>query len=190
MEEKFQEIAQRLKGLREMLDISVEDIAAAIGVTKEDYLAHESGECDFSFTFLFKAAQFLDVDITDILTGESPKLSVYTVVRKGKGLPIERRKEFQYTNLAYLFKNRMVEPFLVTAKYDPEQEKLPIHLSYHEGQEVDYILSGKLKFRINNSEEILCPGDTVYYDSSNGHGMIAVDGEDAVFLAFVLNPRK
>lgn len=190
MEDKFQEIAQRLKGLREMLEVSVDEMAKAVGVSREVYLAHEDGTCDFSFTFLFKAAQFLNVDITDILTGESPKLSVYTVVREGKGLPIERREEFQYTNLAYLFKNRMVEPFLVTAKYDPEQEQQPIHLSYHEGQEVDYVLKGRLKFRINNSEEILNPGDTVYYDSSNGHGMIAVDGEDAVFLAFVLNPKK
>ena len=145
---------------------------------------------DFSFTFLFKAAQCLGVDITDLLTGESPKLSVYSVVKKGKGLPIERREGFDYESLAYLFKNRDIEVFNVTAKYDSRTENSPIHLSRHKGQEFDYILSGSLKVQVNDKIEVLTEGDSIYYDSGNGHGMIAVGGSDCKFIAVVTKSKK
>ena len=190
MQEMFVGIAERLKALRDIMDISTKEIADYIGISEEEYLEHEKGENDFSFTFLFKASQCLGVDITDLITGESPKLSVYTVVRKNKGLPIERRVGFDYQNLAYLFKAREIETFLVTAKYDSKLENEPIQLSQHKGQEFDYILSGSLKVKINDSVEVLNQGDSIYYDSGNGHGMIATGGEDCTFIAVVTNEKR
>lgn len=187
MMEEIKDVGNRLLDLREILEITPEEMASHIGVDVENYLAHENGETDFSFTFLFKAAQKLGVDITDLLTGESPRLSTYTLVHKDKGLPIRRRDGFDYQNLAYLFKGRLVEPFLVTAKYDPELEQQPIELSRHEGQEFDYILSGNLTVQIGEKTEVLGVGDAIYYDASNGHGMIASGGQDCLFLAVVTN---
>ncbi len=189
MNEKFTQIAERLVALRDIMDIGTKEIADYIGISEEEYILHEKGTQDFSFTFLLKASQCLGVDITDLLTGESPKLSVYSVVKKGKGLPIERREGFDYESLAFLFKNRDIEVFSVTAKYDPALEQKPIHLSSHKGQEFDYVLSGKLKVQVGSKTEILEPGDSIYYDSSNGHGMIAVGG-NCKFLAVVTKTKK
>lgn len=58
------------------------------------------------------------MDIVELLTGSNPTLSFYTIVRKGEELPIERRKGFDYKHLAYLLKDKMIEPFLVTVPYD------------------------------------------------------------------------
>jgi len=190
MENLFEEIAQRLAALREIQDISTKQIAEYIGVSEQDYIAHESGEKDFSFTFLFKAAQLLGVDITDLMTGESPRLQTYTVVRKSKGLPIQRREGFDYEHLSYLFKGKAIEPFLVTAKYDKTAEDAPITLSTHEGQEFDYVLKGKLKVQIGTTIEYLESGDAIHYDAANGHGMVAADGQDCEFLAIVTNPKQ
>ena len=44
-----------------------------------------------------------------------------------------------------------------------------------------------MKIQIGEHSEILYPGDTIYYDSSTPHGMIAVDGEDCTFYAIVLS---
>ncbi len=189
MMEEVKEIGKRLMDLRDILEITPEEMASHIGVDLEDYLAHETGQADFSFTFLFKAAQKLGVDITDLLTGESPRLSTYDLVRKDKGLPIRRRDGFDYQNLAYLFKGRILEPFLVTAKYDPALEEKPIELSRHDGQEFDYILSGSLMVQIGEKIETLHAGDSIYYDSSHGHGMIATGGGDCLFLAIVTNTQ-
>ena len=189
MMEEIKDVGKRLKDLREILEITPEELASYIGVDLEDYLAHENGTAGFSFTFLFKASQKLGVDITDLLTGESPKLSTYDLVRKGKGLPIHRRHGFDYQNLAYLFKGRILEPFLVTAKYDPALEGQPIELSRHDGQEFDYVLSGSLTVQIGDKIELLHAGDAIYYDASNGHGMIASGGKDCLFLAVVTNTQ-
>ncbi len=184
------QIAERIRGLRLILDISEEEMAKVCDTTVEDYIAHEKGELDFSFTFLYKCAKHFGVDITEIITGDKPNLSFYTLTRKNEGLPIKRRKGFDYQHLAYLLKDKTSEPFLVTAKYDPEAVNKPIELSVHEGQEFDYVLSGSLKVRLEDHVEILNEGDSIYYDSGHGHGMIAIGGEDCRFLAIVLEKKE
>ena len=123
METKIMEIAERIKGLRELMDLPVEAMAQATGTTVEEYLACENGMNDFSFTFLFKCAEIFGVDMIEILTGDRPKLSFYTIVRQGNGLPIKRRKGFTYNHLAHLFQHKLAEPFLVTAPYDEEEQQ-------------------------------------------------------------------
>lgn len=183
--EKIKQIAERIKGLRALLEFSPEEMAKECGVSVEEYLAAEEGKSDFSFTFLYHCANKFGVDIAELVSGEAPKLSFYTVTRAGKGLPIERRKGFKYQHLGHLMKNRKAEPFKVLARYSEEEQDKPIALSRHEGQEFDYILKGKLKFRFEDHIEILNEGDAVYYDSGFGHGMIATGGEDCEFLAIV-----
>lgn len=186
METQISEIAQRIRGLRQLLEISEEEMAEITGVSLEEYREYEKGENDFTFTFLMKCALRFGVDLVELLTGENPHLSFYTVVRSGNGLPIERRKGFEYRHLAYLIKNKLAEPFLVTAPYSEEEQGLPIHYSTHEGQEFDYILKGSLKVDLEGHTEILKEGDAIYYDSGHHHGMIAVGGADCDFLAIVV----
>lgn len=186
MNEQIANIAERIKGLRELMDISAEEMASVTGTTLEQYLEHEAGQQDFSFTFLYNAAQRFHIDITELLTGELPKLSQFSLIRAGEGLPIERRKGFLYQHMAYLFKEKAAEPFKVVAKYDATTDLGTIELSRHEGQEFDFVLSGQLKVMIEEHEMILNPGDAIYYDSSRGHGMVATGGTDCEFLAVVI----
>jgi len=189
MEEKIMAIAERLRGMRDTLEISAKEMADATGVQLEDYIQYESGSKDFSFTFLYKAANRFGIDMTDLITGESPHLSGFSIVRKGEGLPIERRKGFKYQNLAYRFKERISEPFLVVAKYDADASLPDIPMSSHEGQEFDYVLSGSLHVNIGGNEAVLYEGDAIYYNSGIKHGMVAVDG-DCKFMAVVMNEKK
>ena len=129
------------------------------------------------------------MDVVELLTGESPRLKHYSIVREGEGLPLERRSDFHYLHKAPHFRNRLGEPFLVDVPYQPESQNEPIHLSYHEGQELDYVLKGRLRFRFEDHYEEAGPGDTLFYDSGRGHGMIAINGEDAQILAVVFNPQ-
>lgn len=190
MEPKLIEIAQRIHELREILEISVEDMAHYLGIDKDMYIRYEEGKEDFTFTFLYQCATRFGVDIVELVTGEEPKLSFYTIVKKGHGLPIKRRAGFSYQHLAHLFKDKTAEPFLVTAPYSESEQDKPIKLSYHKGQEFDYIISGKLKIAMENHIEILEAGDAIYYNSAHGHGMIATGGEDCVFLAVVMKDEE
>jgi transcriptional regulator with XRE-family HTH domain len=186
MNESIKEIAERLRGLREILEFSIEDMAEATDVTPEQYQAYESGEQDFSVTFLGKCAAKFKVDIVELLSGSNPKLKSYSVVRKGQGLSVTRRASFQYQHLAYKFSGKLADPYLVEAPYIEEQQNAPITMSQHEGQEFDYILSGTLKIIVNGKEKILNEGDAIYYDSSKPHGMIAVSKDGCRFLAYLV----
>lgn len=181
------EIAERIRALREILDISTEEMAKATEISHEDYLKYESGDVDMSIAFMYNCAKHLGVEVTDILEGNSPTLSSFTITRAGKGLKTSKSSDFEYTHLAPLFKNKKVEPFLVTAYYKEDEQNKPIHLNYHNGQEVDIIKSGYLKMQVGDHVEIACAGDVLYYDSSTPHGMIATGGADCEFYAIVIN---
>ena len=187
MESQIQEVARRISVLREDLGLSMQEMAEATGRTVAEYCAQESGEHDLSFTFLYKCAQKFGVDVIELLTGEAPHLSSYSLTRAADGLSIKRRAGFEYLHKAPHFKNKICEPFVVTAPYLEEEQDAPIHLSYHEGQELDFIISGRMRFAYENHVEELEAGDLLLYDSGRGHGMIAIGGEPCVFLACVMN---
>lgn len=186
MDPNIPQVARRIRSLRDDLELSVEEMAAATGRDVDEYERMESGEVDLSFTFLYRAAERLGVDMIELLTGEGPHLTGYSVVRSGTGLSMKRRAGFEYRHLAPRFKDKYAEPFVVTAPYVAEEQDRPIHLSRHVGQELDYVLSGTLRFAYEDHVEELHVGDAVYYDSSRGHGMIATGGEPCTFLAIVL----
>lgn len=182
------EVARRIRSLREDLELSIEDMAQATGRSPEEYAAQELGSEDLSFTFLYKCANRLGVDVIELLTGETPRLTGYSLIRATDGLSIKRRAGFEYLHKAPFFRNKTVEPFVVTAPYLPEEQDRPIHLSYHAGQELDFIISGHMRFAYEDHIEDLAEGDVLLYDSGRGHGMIAIDGEPCVFLAVVMKP--
>lgn len=182
----LKQIGERLADLRDILGYTPEEMASVTDTTVEFYLSCEAGMSDIPISFLHKAATHLNVDITDLITGEAPRLSMYHVVKSGEGIPVERRSGFAYQNMSYLFRDRKVEPFVVVAPYSDEAESSPIQLSVHDGHEFDMILSGKLKMVVGENTEILEAGDCIYLNSRYPHGMIATGGEDCKFLAVVI----
>ena len=184
------EVAERIRTMREIIGLSEEEMAQRTGVTLEEYRSFESGEHDFSFTFIFKCAERFGIDPTDLIKGTSPRLSTYTVTRRGEGLPITRRQGFKYLNLAPLFKGKTAEPFFVTMPYNEAEQKVAIKLSTHQGQEMDIVIKGKMRVQIGSHIEELGEGDSIYYNSGTPHGMIAVGGEECTLYAVVMRPQK
>ena len=88
MQPNFMEIAERIRALREIMDISVEEMAGVTGVSSEEYERLEAGQDDFTFTFLYKCAERFGVDLIELVSGEEPHLLGCSVVRAGQGLPI------------------------------------------------------------------------------------------------------
>ncbi len=186
---QIKEMAGRIRTLRELEGLSVEEIAAKAGTTAEEYIACESGERDLNFTFIYRCANALGVNVTDIIEGHSPKLKSYTVTRFGNGQKISQAHGMTYYNLAYSFRNRIAEPLYVRSIYDEAAQARPIELTQHEGQECDIIVEGALKVQVGDHAEVLRAGDSIYFNSDTPHGMIAVDGRDCIFYAIVLNPE-
>lgn len=183
MTEQIKQISARIKELREINGISAEEIAKELNVSNDTYMDYESGNTDIPVGFLYRFANKFNIELAEILTGDVPKLHSYSVVRKGKGISVERRKEYNYQHLAYNFIHKKAEPFLVTV--EPEDENSPIHYNSHPGQEFNYVLEGKLKIVINGYDITLNEGDSLYFDSNKKHGMKALEGKSAKFLAII-----
>ena len=190
LESKILEMAQRIRTLREIEGFTVAQMAEKTGVTEEEYVRSESGKKDLNFAFLYRCAAVLKVDVAEIIDGTGPRLAGYTVTRNGEGQEIQKAHGMTYYNLAAAFKNRIAEPLFVVSEYDATKEGNPIELTSHDGQECDIVVSGALKVQVGEHIEVLRAGDSIYYDSSVPHGMIAVDGADCVFYAIVLNPSR
>ena len=184
--QKMREVALRIREMREISGLSPAEMASKVEVTPEEYEGYESGSVDFPFTFIHKCALVFGIGLTDLLEGESAHLSSYTVTRKGHGQQTAKEDGIEIRDLAPMFRKKIAEPYWVRYEYDPALQDRPIHLARHSGQEFDLIISGRLKVQIGENVEYLSEGDSIYYNSSTPHGMIAVDGRDCLFVAVVL----
>ncbi|MDR2182278.1 MAG: XRE family transcriptional regulator [Treponema sp.] len=184
MNEESKEIAARVKVLREIAEIPLEEFSGELGFHADEYRSWESGAVDFPVGALVEIAARFKVDLTELVSGKPSRLTTYCVTRGDKAPEVSRRPMYRYWNLAYKFHNKRGEPFLVEA--EPETEGKPLSLNTHPGQEFDYVLEGRLLVSVGGHEEELGPGDAIYYDSNELHGMKALGGKSARFLAMVL----
>ena len=185
---KIQEMARRIRELREIEGYTIAEMAEKTDVTAQEYMDCEEGRSDLNFAFIYRCAMALKVNVTDIIEGYSPKLRSYTVTRSGAGQEIASAHGMTYYNMAYDFRNRIAEPLFVKIDYNENAAHKDIELTTHTGQECDIVIEGQLMVQIGEHREILGPGDSIYYNSETPHGMIATGGKDCTFYAIVLNP--
>ena len=187
---QLQEMAYRIREMRTICGFTEEEMAQKTDTTLAEYRFYEGGQADLPFTFIHKCALAFGIGITDLLEGSSANLSSYTVTRRGEGQQTAKEPGIEISNLAPLFRNKLAEPYYCTYDYDEAQQRMPIHLTTHAGQEFDIILSGQLKVQVGEHTEILGEGDSILYNSSTPHGMIAVGGRPCVFCAVVISGEK
>jgi transcriptional regulator with XRE-family HTH domain len=182
MQERIREVAERIKELRGILGIGVDEIASYLKMDREKYLRYENGEEDIPASVLYEISRKLGVEMSILLTGETPRMHYFTVTRKGKGVSVERRRQYKYQSLAANFINKKAEPFIVTV--DPKNTE--VQTNSHPGQEFNYVLEGSLRLIIRDNEIVLNEGDSIYFDSSCEHAMVALNGKPAKFLAIIM----
>ena len=184
MNEQIKQIAQRLAGLREVVEATPADFARAAGIAEAEYAGMERGEKDIPISVLHNIGQQYKVDLATLMFGNEPRVSSYSVTRKDKGAAVERSKAYNYQALGSGFVGRKADPFIVTV--EPKPEDTPIHLNTHNGQEFNLIIEGRMLLHINGNELVMNEGDSIYFDAQCPHGMKALDGKIMKFLAIVI----
>jgi transcriptional regulator with XRE-family HTH domain len=182
MDDQIKQIAERLRGLRDVLELSAEDLSNDCDIPVEEYVQAETGESDISVSMLQKIAHKYNIALDALMFGEEPKMNTYFITRAGKGTSIERTKAYKYQSLAGGFKNRIADPFMVTV----EPNDKPIYFNSHSGQEFNLVTEGQMLISINGKELILNEGDSIYFNSKLPHGMKAMNGKIVRFLAVIM----
>ena len=166
-------IATRLRGLREVLELSEQEVADSCRLSVDEYRDMESGDADISVNVLQTIARRYGISLDVLMFGEEPKMNSYFITRAGTGV-----------SLASGFRDRRADPFIVTV--EPSAADAPMHLNCHKGQEMNYVLEGRLLISVSGKELVLGVGDSLYFDSGLPHGMKALDGKPVRFLAIIM----
>ncbi len=180
MNEQILQIAARIREMRDILGIDSAYIAQKLGIAEKEYLAYEQGEDDIPIGVLYAVAGIFEIDPTELLTGERPRMAGYTIVRAGQGADIERCPGYSFTALATNYIGRDMEPMIVEVS---ASESAP-ELITHGGQEFNLVLEGTIGVIIKDKEFTLNKGDSIYFDPRVPHGQKAISNY-AKFLTVI-----
>ena len=175
----YADIAKRLRGLREAIGIDVAETAERTGFSTDKVEEYESGNIEIPASYIFVISKTFGVDANVIMSGTESHLHNYTLVKSGHGMVVDRRKDYDYMNLAYRFIGRKMEPFLVTV---PFKDADKMTFNEHPGQEFIYLLEGSMEVALGEKVHVMEPGDCLYLDSNIPHAMRALNSKSAVFL--------
>jgi len=175
-----------LRSTREKRGFSLEELAARTGISRDALAQFEAGEFMLPLGQLIKLSKALSLRMADVIsTGEEP----FTIVRSDQRLSFSRFGKaretsygYEYESLAARKKDRAMEPFIVTLHPSGVDEP-----SSHDGQEFIYVLDGEMEVFIEDTRDVLKPGDSVYYDSTSMHLVKAHGGKPAKILAVLIS---
>ena len=178
--EQIKQMAARIRELRDISGYTANEMAEKLGVLPELYEEYEAEGSDIPINILFSLANILGVDLNEILTGQPPRLDTYCLVKRGKGMEIDRYPGYHFHSLAYTYKNRVMEPLLVTVEPSDKDTALVTH----GGQEFNLCLEGTMELIFDGKIITLGEGDAIYFNPKRPHGQRAV-GERARFLTVI-----
>jgi transcriptional regulator with XRE-family HTH domain len=181
MTDEFRQIALRIKELREISGCTVEELAKDLKIDPKIYVSYETDGVNIPISVLYHIAQKFGVDFTEILTGSTPRLEDFCVVKNGHGASVDRYPGYTFQSLAFKFLHKIMDPLLVTV--DPEQGD-PV-LVTHLGQEFNFVLEGAIEFLFEDKRVVLKSGDSVYFNPAHPHGQRAYGGKPAKFLTVI-----
>ena len=184
------DVALRIREMRQIVGYSIADMAEKTEISQELYREYEAGAADLPFSFMHKCAKIFGLELTELLEGHSAKLSGYTVTRRGKGMVTASEDGITIQDMAAMFRQKLATPYWVTYQYSADLQDKPIHTTTHDGQEFNLVIKGAMRIRVGEHEEVLREGDSIFYKSSTPHGMIAIDGQDCVFLSMIMASDK
>jgi phosphate butyryltransferase len=174
---------ENLRRIRSNLEIGIEELAERIDVTVDFLTRVEKNQEEVSVSVLLKLAAALGTDISALIYGKEFHEKSVMVTDVHSRLKVERKKDFDYENLAPYYSGKHIEPFLVDVYPTPDDR---LEYSTHEGEEFHYVMQGTLKTVVDGKEHVLHEGDSIYFDASLPHALSAV-GEKAKILAVVYN---
>jgi quercetin dioxygenase-like cupin family protein/DNA-binding Xre family transcriptional regulator len=175
-----------LKEARQSKGFSLEELSDRTGISAESLRQVELGEDFLPLGQLIKLSKALSVRMEDVIAKGSRSFTIVRATERRSTQRFGKSKEdshgYEYEFLAPGKKNRKMEPFIVTLK--PASGDQP---SSHDGQEFIYVMEGEMELFVEDTHEVLKPGDAVYYDSSSTHLVRAHGDKPAKILAVLVD---
>ncbi len=179
--EELKELGERIKGLREACDVSIEDMAADLGVDVATLSEWEENGADIPISVVYHLSHRFGVDMTEILTGTSAKLDTYHVVRRGEGKVVDRHPAYHFEDMAWRYRDKIMQPLMVIL--DPTDD--PAELITHKGQEFNFVVEGSIVVTIGDREWVLNEWDSIYFNPELPHAQRCYGDKTAKFITII-----
>jgi len=180
------EIGTRIKKYRRLAGMTLESLAGKTGFTKGYLSKVENSTKSPPVSTLIRIGKALKVDISNFF-GESKGGETLCMVRKNERVAMARNGTtfgYSFESLAHKYLRKHMEPYILT---------LPNHLDKvpmfkHEGEELFFVLEGKLNFTHGGRQYVLNAGDCIYFDSGIEHTGVAIGDEACRCLIAIYAP--
>lgn len=176
-EVKELQIGLKVRRLRQERRMTLQDLAEATGLSKPLLSQIENDQVIPPLATLLRIAKAFRVGLHTFFQEEGDNEKCI-LVRAGESRRLRRRHlpetivpPYNYHSLAYGKRNRNMEPFLVEIEVRAWRDDL---LVTHEGEEFFFLLEGTLEFHYGDQVMTMQAGDSVYYDSTEPHGYVAL----------------
>jgi transcriptional regulator with XRE-family HTH domain len=173
----------RIRAARAAAGLTLKALAQATGLSQPFLSRLERGQVSASIANLLEIARALGLSVAALLEGEAPARALsWALHRGGPSLPGDG---YSFRQLAPALRRRRMDAFVLDFPPGRAQELVVAH----EGEELLYVLEGRIRFRFGDDEALLGAGDAVQFDSSLPHSAANVDPRPARLL-MVATPAR
>lgn len=176
------EIGINIKKIRKQQNRTLQDVADTCGFTKSLLSKIENGLVVPPVATLSRIAGALGVKVSVLLEEGQNNGAVFTQAGAAESGPrVKTDKGYEFYTFASEFQSKKMQPCLFMAKKGEVVE----HSLSHSGEEFIYMLEGEMKVKVGSIEYILNPGDSLYFNSLESHGIMPVSAEVKYINLFV-----
>lgn len=184
---KDKKIGERIRALRKAKGLSLAELAEQSGIAEATLYSIEGHLVSPPLGNLVSLARVFEISMGDFFGDNGD--SSFCIVRKGDRKTVSRFNStdgkgggYSYESLGHQKKNRHMQPFLVTLT---PHDSANVEPNQHIGEEILFVLEGKVEVKLLDKTEILNPGDSIYYDSTMPHVVSCHGKEPATMLAVI-----
>jgi transcriptional regulator with XRE-family HTH domain len=178
----MQNLPYRLKALRRLQRLSLDQLAQRSGLTKSYLSKLERGVSEPSISTVLKLAEAYGMGISELMgIGEEGGDSI-SVVRRNERTPLDRPGRdagYRYEAVAGKRLVKSMNPFIV---HPPRENQAAPDSFPHSGEEFMLVLKGSVSITIGGKKFDLDTGDSVYFDSELPHQLRTIGPDDAEVL--------
>ena len=147
-----------LRAVRQQRGMTLEELAAATGLTKSYLSKVERQRSTPSIAVAIKVARALDIDVAQLFS-DDPEITTFAVERAAD------RTANRHHPLASAMLGKVMSPFVVR----PARQFTEHPHAAHPGQEFLFVHAGTVELSYNGDITELATGDSAYFDASMPH---------------------
>lgn len=167
--------------------LSLKALAEKAGISEDLLEKIEVQDNRPSLELMTRFAEIFNIPVGTLI-GDSTDSS-FCIVRRNAGTIVSRFSSanekppgYSYRGLGQQKKDRQMEPFLITLAPNEVHRTEP---SEHTGEEFIFVIDGRVKVTLLDHNDILGPGDSIYFDSYLPHTVVCDGAECATILAVI-----